>query len=130
MAVINGNDVGLSVGSTLIGCLTGATFSSSNEVITVTCKDNDGARATLPGGNSATISFNGFFNPSSTYGLNELMEIHTEKTEINWHYGDNTNLTLHGAGTLDELSWEGPLNAGSTFSGTITVTGTWTYSET
>jgi predicted secreted protein len=130
MAVVNGNDVGLSIGSQLIGCLTNATFDSGNETIDVTCKDNGGAKQTLPGGNTATINFEGFFNPSSTFGISELLPLHQNKTLINWHFGDNTNLTMHGSGYIDTLNFAAPLNAGTTFSGVINVSGPWTFSET
>lgn len=130
MAVLNGNDIGVYVGGTLIGCLTNATFSSQNEEIDVTCKDNDGARAVLPGGNTATIAFEGFFNPSSTYGFNDLIAVHQNGTLVNIKMGDNTNLTVFANAYLNTLEWTAPLNAGSTFSGTFSITGQWTYSET
>ena len=59
MAIVNGNDVGLYVNNQLIGCLTGCTFTSSNEEIDVTCKDNSGARQVLAGGNTSSFSFEG-----------------------------------------------------------------------
>lgn len=130
MSVLNGNVVGLSVGSQLIGCLTNATFTSSNASIDVTCKDNNGAKQTLPGGNTATITFEGYFDPASTFGFDDIVPLHVNKTLINWHFGDNTNLTMHGSGYIDDMTWNGPLNAGTTFSGTINVTGVWTYSTT
>ncbi len=130
MAVLNGNDIGVYVGGTLIGCLTNATFSSQNEEIEVTCKDNDGARAVLPGGNTASISFEGNFNPSSSYNFGDLVGVHLNGTEVNVKMGDNTNLTVFAQAYLNQLEWTAPLNAASTFSGTFSITGAWTYSET
>jgi len=130
MAVLNGNDIGVYVGGTLIGCLTNATFSSQNEEIEVTCKDNDGARAVLPGGNTASISFEGNFNPSSTYNFGDLVAVHKNGTQVNVKMGDNTNLTVFAQAYLNQLEWTAPLNAASTFSGTFSITGAWTYSET
>jgi len=128
--VLNGNDIGVYVGDTLIGCLTNATFSSQNEEIEVTCKDNDGARAVLPGGNTASISFEGNFNPSSSYNFGDLVGVHKDGTEVNIKMGDNTNLTIFAQAYLNQLEWTAPLNAASTFSGTFSITGSWTYSET
>ena len=130
MAISNGNDIGLYIGDQLIGCLTNASFSSTNETIDVTCKDNDGARQTLSGGNTAQITFEGYFNPSATYQVGDIVPLHQNKTLINWHFGDNENLTFHGLGYIDVLEFAAPVNAGTTFSGTINVTGAWTYSET
>jgi predicted secreted protein len=130
MAVLNGNDVGIYVEGTLIGCLTNATFSSTNEEIDVTCKDNDGARQVLPGGRTWTIGFEGMFNPASTYGLQELFSVHDDRTRVWVKMGDNTNLTVTGYCYLNQIDWEGPLNAGSTFSGTFTGDGEYTFSTT
>jgi predicted secreted protein len=130
MAVINGNDVGVYVEGTLIGCLTNATFNSSNEEIDVTCKDNGGARQVLPGGRTWSIAFEGFFNPSSSYTLDDLMDVHVDKTRVWVKMGDNTNLTITGYCYLNDITWEGPLNAGSTFSGTFSGDGAYTYSNT
>lgn len=129
---VNGNDVGIYVEGTLIGCLTNASFSSQNQEIDVTCKDNSGARAVLPGGNEASITFDGYFDPSATYGLQDLIGVHKNNTRV-WvkmSYDSTDSLTVTGYTYLNQLNWEGPLNAGSTFNGTFTVDGEWSYSIT
>lgn len=125
MPVLNGNSIGVYVGGQLIGCLTNATFNSTNTTIDVTCKDNNGQRAVLPSGNSATVEFEGLYNPSSTYALDDLIDIHKNKTEVSIGIGDQTNLTIYAQAYLNTLSFTGPLNAATTFSGTFEVTGTW-----
>lgn len=130
MAVINGNDIGVYVGGTLIGCLTSATFNSTMAEIITTCKDNGGVKTMVPGGLEATVSFEGNFNPSSTYSFGDLVSVHSNKTEVNIKMGDNANLTIFALAYLTTISWTAPLNAASTFSGTFTVSGAWTYSET
>ena len=129
MAIVNGNDVGLYVNNQLIGCLTGCTFSSSNEEIDVTCKDNSGARQVLAGGNTSSFDFEGNFNPASTYGLGDLIAIHSNKTLVGIKQAVSTTLQVYAYAYLNELSWDGPLNAASTFSGTFSVSGTWSYHE-
>lgn len=129
MAVINGNNIGVYVGGQLIGCLTNATFSSTNSTIDVTCKDNSGDRAILPSGNSATVEFEGLFNPSSTYGLQDLVDIHKNRTEVSIGIGDQTTLTIYAQAYLNTLSFTGPLNAATTFSGTFEISGTWAKYE-
>lgn len=130
MAVVNGNDIGVYVGGTLIGCLTSATFNSQRTEIDVTCKDNGGARQIILGGLQASVDFEGMFNPSSSYTLDDLVAIHINGTQVNIKMGDNTNLTAFALAYLTNLTWTGPLNAGTTFSGTFTITGDWTYSTT
>jgi hypothetical protein len=129
MAVKNGNDIGVYVGGQLIGCLTNATFNSTNVSIDVTCKDNSGQRAVIPSGNSATVEFEGLFNPSSTYGLQDLIDIHKNKTEVSIGIGDQTTLTIYAQAYLNTLSFTGPLNAATTFSGTFEITGSWVKYE-
>jgi hypothetical protein len=129
MAVINGNNIGVYVGGQLIGCLTNATFNSTNNTIDVTCKDNNGDRAILPSGNTATVDFEGLFNPSSTYGLADLVDIHKNRTEVSIGIGDQANLTIYAQAYLNTLSFSGPLNAGTTFSGSFEITGTWVKYE-
>ena len=133
---INGNDVGVYVSGTLIGCLTNASFSSTNAEIDVTCKDNSGARAVLPGGNQAEISFEGFYDPAATYGFQELLVVHSARTlcYVKMEHNDGTAsgdaVAITGYAYLNTLEWTGPLNAGTTFSGAFTVTGSWTYTLT
>lgn len=129
MAVVNGNDIGLYVEGQLIGCLTSSSFDSTNEEIDVTCKDNNGARQVLPGGNQSSFPFEGFFNPASSYGLEDLVAIHKNKTRV-WVKQQYDTLTVTCYAYLNTLNWTAPLNAGSTFSGTFTVDGEWEYATT
>lgn len=126
MAVVNGNTIGVYVAGSLIGCLTNATFNSTNTTIDTTCKDQNGARQILPSGNQATIDFEGLFNPASTYGLSDLIDIHSNKTSVVVAIGDEANVYISANAYLNTLSFTGPLNAGTTFSGTFEITGTWT----
>lgn len=130
MAVLNGNDVGIYIGGTLIGCLTGASLQSSREEIVVTCKDNNGDRAVILGGATTNITGNGFFVPDASYGFEDLWDIYIAKTEVSVAFGDRTNLTIYSQGYVQEIGWEGPLNAGAAFSFKISTTGTLTKTET
>ena len=129
---INGNEVGIYVEGTLIGCLTNASFSSTNAEIDVTCKDDSGARKVLPGGNQAEISFEGFFDPAATYGLQDLMSIHKNRTRswVKMEYTETDALAVTAYAYLNTLEWTGPLNAGSTFSGAFTIDGEYTFTIT
>ena len=130
MAVINGNSVGVYVGGVLVGCLTGATLDTSREEIDVTCKDNDGDKAVLLGGTTTTVSFTGNWNPSSTYALDDLFTIFDGATQVSLGFGDQANLTIYTQAYLQQLTWEGPLNAASTFSGSFSCTGSFTIDNT
>lgn len=129
---VNGNDVGIYVSNQLIGCLTNATFSASNQEIDVTCKDNSGARAILPGGQTAEISFEGFFDPTATYGFQDLIALNKNRTQVSvrMEYPGTDALAIQAYAYLNTIEWTGALNAGSTFSGTFTITGEWTFTIT
>lgn len=127
--VANGNDILVYVEGVAIGCLTSNDWTSTNDEIDVTCKDNSGARQVLPGGNSSSINFEGFFNPVSTYGFRDLMGVHTNKTRV-WIKMQYTTAVITGFAYLNTLNWSAPVNAGSTFSGTFTFDGGYTIAIT
>lgn len=130
MATANGNDILLYVEGQAIGCLTSNQFSSTNDEIDVTCKDNNGARQVVVGGNQSEFSFDGFFNPSSTYGFPDLVAVHKNKTRVWVKMLLDDEMAITCFAYLNKLDWTAPLNAGSTFSGTFTVTGEWSYTTT
>ncbi len=125
--VANGNDVGLYVTNQLIGCLTSNDFTSTNQEIDVTCKDNGGARQILAGGNQSELSFEGFFNPAASYGFKDLIELHKNGTSVQIKQILDDELSITCYAKLNKLDWKNPVNAGSTFSGTFTVDGEWEY---
>jgi hypothetical protein len=129
---VNGNDVGIYVEGVLIGCLTNATFSSSNQEIDVTCKDDSGARKILPGGQTGEITFEGFFDPAATYGFQDLVDLNKNRTRswVKMYYAGTDALSITCYAYLNQIELTAPLNAGSTFSGTFTIDGGWTYSIT
>lgn len=130
MAKVKGNSLLVYVDDVAIGCLNNNEFSSTNEEIDATCKDSDGAYDSLSGGNTATITFDGTFDTSATYGLEELLAVHKNKTEVAIRMGvaGSGGLYIQAArAALNALSWSGPLNAATVFSGTFNIRGTWNY---
>jgi hypothetical protein len=130
MARVKGNSLLVYVNDVAIGCLNNNEFSSQNEEIDATCKDNDGARNVLPGGNTASISFDGTFDTDSTYGFEQLLAVHKNKTSVAVRMGvaGSGGLYVQAASAyLTQLSWSGPLNAATVFSGSFSIDGTWSY---
>lgn len=125
MAVVNGNDVGVYVDNQLIGCLTSNNVDLERALIETTCKDNGGARSVQPGGISGSIPFEGNFNPLSTYGLEELIQIFLAGTRVGVKQAvaGSGGLYISAYAYVRNLSWTGPLNAASTFSGTFDIDG-------
>jgi len=130
MTKIKGNILLVYVNDVAIGCLNNNEFSSTNEEIPAVCKDNDGAYDSLSGGNTATITFDGTFDTDATYGFDELIAIHKNKTEVAVRMGVAAagGTYVHAArAALNTLNWSGPLNAATVFSGTFNIRGTWNY---
>jgi hypothetical protein len=124
MAKIKGNSLLVYVNDVAIGCLNNNEFTSSNSKIPTTCKDNDGQETSLPGGNTAGITFDGTFDTSATYGLSQLIDIHKNKTEVAVRMGISGTGGLYiqsSSAFLDDLNWSGPLNAATVFSGTFSL---------
>jgi predicted secreted protein len=132
MAAVKGNQVLVYVDNVAIGCLTGCTFTSNGASIDVTCKDNDGAPQSLPTKGPWQITFNGNFKTDSTYGLQQLLGIRRNQTLAQIKYGgeNSGDLYIVGAAYLNQITWEGPLNAVSTFSGQFDGDGDWEYDTT
>jgi hypothetical protein len=122
-----GNDILLYVNNQVIGCLTSNEFNSTNEQIDVTCKDNNGARQVRPGSNTASLPFEGNFNPASGYGFEDLLSVHKNKTRVGVKQALTNGLYVIGYAYLNTLNWTAPLNAASTFSGQFDVDGEWDY---
>jgi hypothetical protein len=126
--VVIGNTIGIYKDNVLIGCLTSNSFSSTNEEIPTTCKDNNGAYQMRPGSNTAEMPFEGNFNPAATYGLSDLLGIHKNRTRVGVKMADTeSGLYIIGYAYLNTLEWSGALNAASTFSGAFKVDGSWDY---
>jgi hypothetical protein len=130
MGKVKGNSLLVYVNDVAIGCLNNNEFTSQNEEIDATCKDNDGARKVLPGGNTASITFDGTFDTDASYGLDDLLAVHKNKTAVAIRMGvAGTGGTYIQAASayLNTLTWSGPLNAATVFSGTFSIDGTWSY---
>lgn len=120
MAKIKGNSLLVYVNDVAIGCLNNNEFNSENTEITTTCKDNDGQETSLPGGNNASITFEGTWETSATYGFRQLLGIHKNKTEVAVRMGvSGLDYIQSSSAYLNSLTWTGPLNAATVFNGTF-----------
>lgn len=132
MAKIKGNALLVYVNDVAIGCLNNNEFTSENTEIPTTCKDNDGQETSIPGGNNASISFDGTLETSATYGFRQLLGIHKNKTEVAVRMsvtgiasGDYIQST---SAYLNSLTWTGPLNAATVFNGVFKLNN-WTAGQ-
>ena len=129
MARVKGNSLLVYKDDVAIGCTTNCEFSSTNEEIDATCKDNDGEYDSLDGGNQAQITFEGLYDTSSSVGLPQIVTAHKAKTELAVRMGvaGSGGFYIQAARAgITQLNITGPLNGVVTYSGTIRIRGTWT----
>lgn len=119
--VVSGNIVGIYRAGVLIGCSTGATFTGTNNQVETTCKDNDGAVTYTPGSQDWQMQFNGNVKFDNIEGFDEILAIWKTKSTATFRFGTSNvdDPFLEGDGFISEFTWEGPLNAPSTWSATI-----------
>lgn len=136
--IINGNQLLIFLDGQVIGCTDNCEFSSTNETIDATCKDNNGARQVLSGSNTWTITFSGLWDFASALGPRQLASVHKEKTRVGIKMAvtDSNGDELSGGdyiigyAYLNALTITGPINAAATFSGTFEGDGEWLIDQT
>lgn len=123
--VISGNSVGIYRDDALIGCATNASFSGTNNQVESTCKDNDGAVTFTPGSQDWSMQIEGNMKFDNVEGFRQLLSEWKTKATAEYRYGTGNpdDPFLQGDGFVSELTWEGPLNAPSTWSATISPKG-------
>jgi hypothetical protein len=91
----------------------------STERLETTCKDNDGARTYAAGSQDATLSVNGISKFDTASNFSAIVAAWKNKTEVTFTHGslDNTDDPyVEFDGFVANLTWEGPMNAPSTWS--------------
>lgn len=116
---ISGNLILVSFGGTTVSCSTGASFNGTTERIETTCKDDGGAKTYEAGSQDATISVQGITKLDTVSNFALIVEAWKAKTEAIIQFGglENADDTyIQFTGFIANLTWEGPLNAPSTWS--------------
>ena len=113
----------------LLAAGTGATFSADRQVIDVTTKDNNGARAILMGGKSVNFTFNGAISfdqsTSTTYGYERVLEAWSDGEEIVARFSSDVSgdTYIQCSAYIANISGDAPVNAMGTYSLDIQSTG-------
>lgn len=121
-----GNLIMVSADGEQIACTTNATFNATIERIETTCKDDDGAKTYEAGSMDGTIEVQGIAIVNTTTNFALIAEKFFNKEEGTWQYGSLDNVDdpyIQLDGFISDLTWEGPLNAPSTWSFTVVPTG-------
>lgn len=132
MATINGTSLLIVVNDTKIAHSTSATLNFERAMIDVSSKDSGGFQDNIPGQASASVDFEGLvdFTASTGYNLDDLYSLYKNETEITWEIASGSAGTapkFTGNGYISSISMDTPMEDATTFSGSITVTGSVTY---
>jgi hypothetical protein len=116
---ISGNLILVSIGGTTIACTTSASFNGTTERIETTCKDDGGTKTYEAGSQDGTFSVQGItkFDTASNFAL--VFAAWKNKTEAEFQLGGLDNADdpyVQFEGFISNVTWEGPLNAPSTWS--------------
>lgn len=113
----------------LIAAGTGATFSADRQVIDVTTKDNNGARAILMGGKSVNFTFNGaisFDQTDATHnGYETMLNAWDDATSLTVRFSSNVtgDPYIQCTAYISNISGDAPVNAMGTYTLDIQSTG-------
>lgn len=122
---ISGNLIMVSREGEQVACTTGATSTLSTERIEDTCKDNGGTKTYSAGSQDGSIQVQGISKFDTASNFTAIITAWKNKTTETWNYGSLDNVDdpyIYFDGFISDLTWEGPLNAPSTWSFTVSPT--------
>lgn len=122
---IGGNAVLVYQEGELITCTTGATLNINNETIETTCKDNDGARTYEPGSQEWTVEVQGITKYDNLTNFSAVAELAKSRATVTVKVGTENpdDPYFEGDAFVSAFTYEGPLNAPSTWSITFSAIG-------
>ncbi|HYF69086.1 MAG TPA: phage tail tube protein [Ohtaekwangia sp.] len=107
-----------------IACTTDASFTLNNEQLEVTCKDNDGARQYILGGQDWNFTVGGIFQFDNV-GIDDLTDMAIDKETATIRFGTDVvgDFFLEGDAIISTINITSPLNAPVTYTATLQGTG-------
>lgn len=107
-----------------IACTTEASFTLTNEQIEVTCKDNDGAKQYILGGQDWNFTVGGIFQFDNV-GADLLTDMAIDKETATIRFGTDVigDFFLEGECIISTINITSPLNASVTYTATLQGTG-------
>lgn len=120
-----GNSLLLYMDGNAIACTTDASFDFSREILSVTCKDNDGAEQIRLGGTSGTFGVSGLWKFDAAYGVEDLVDAYLAGTLLTarWATPESGDFFLEADVYITNISGSSPVNDAVTFDATFQVTG-------
>jgi len=129
MAIFNGTDLGVYIGSTLIAAATDVSLTLNAETIDITTKDSAAFRELLPGLRSGSVSVSGLIDyvDSSNKDFLDLYGAWEARTELTLKFSKATLSTgeasFQGNALLTSLEQSGGTEDTASYSATFELTG-------
>lgn len=129
MAIFNGTELGVYIGTTLIAAATDCTLSLNMEMIDITTKDSSAFRELLPGLRSGSISCSGLIDylDASNKDVSDLWDAFENKTALTLKFEKATQttgeLSFSATGYISSLEQSGGTEDTATYSATFELSG-------
>ena len=126
MAVFNGTNLGVYVGSTIIAAATDCSLSLNMDTIDITTKDSAGYRELLAGLRSGSMSCNGLIDyQSSNEDTVDLVTAWTNRTSLTLKFSNEItgDQSYTASGFLTSLEQSGGTEDTATYSASFELTG-------
>jgi|694.fasta_scaffold98515_4 predicted secreted protein len=113
-----------------VGCTTTLSASFSSESVDATCKDNDGARQSLPGQQNASVAVAGYQVFDQTVSIEDILALWQDRTEFECKLSTNVSgdIEIIGNAYFESVEISDNVNEASSWSGNIIFTGAVTFS--
>lgn len=128
---VNGKDLGLYIGGTLVSYGVGCSISGSANMINVTNKDSSGYQQVMPDEKALTLSFNGKMRFDAAYGAEDIITAWMAGTKVTAKYGnaETGDFYLQVDGYISDFELTADYGDSAVFSFTITSDGTLTKAD-
>jgi len=126
MAVLNGTNLGVYIGGTIIAAAQDVSLSLSAEMIDITTKDSSAWRELLPGLRSGSMSCSGLIDfASANKDAIDLWSAYEDRSLLSLKFDDTGGgAEFTASGYITSLELSGGTEDTATFSATFELTGT------
>lgn len=109
----------------VVGCTTTMSASFSSESVDATCKDNNGARQSLPGQQNASVSVAGYQVFNQTVSIDDLLDLWQGRTEFEARLSTNVtgDTEIVGSAYIESIEVTDNVNEAASWSANIVFTG-------
>ena len=113
----------LYIDGTAVGCTTQMEFQGQSDEVDATCKDNDGAKQSLPGQKGWTVSLSGFQVFNNNPSVDDLFALWNDRTEFTVLLSTDVvgDTEYQGSGYIQSITITDNVNEVASYS--ISITG-------